>query len=159
MFFGKIYFAALLPVNASAAVLTISVLYIAALFLAYGFLFNRKTISCKTMRNLLSVFFKLTRQSPRSRASTDFGSLLAYIKRLPQVGALHYRLRKPFYYYSFYSGKSLSDYAAFSCGFSNSFLMPCTATITPRIRSRTAKISCRVFPRSRPVVIRAPASL
>ena len=77
MFFGKIYFAALLPVNASAAVLTISVLYIAALFLAYGFLFNRKTISCKTMRNLQSVFFKLTRQSPRSRASTDFGSLLA----------------------------------------------------------------------------------
>ena len=66
MFFGKIYFAALLPVNASAAVLTISVLYIAALFLAYGFLFNRKTISCKTMKNLQSVFFKLTRQSPRS---------------------------------------------------------------------------------------------
>ena len=31
----------------------------------------------KTMRNTLREFLKLSRQSPRSRASTDFGSLLA----------------------------------------------------------------------------------
>ena len=30
-----------------------------------------------TMRNTLCEFLKLSRQSPRSRASTDFGSLLA----------------------------------------------------------------------------------
>ena len=30
-----------------------------------------------TMRNTLREFLKLSRQSPRSRASTDFGSLLA----------------------------------------------------------------------------------
>ena len=31
----------------------------------------------QTMRNTLREFLKLSRQSPRSRASTDFGSLLA----------------------------------------------------------------------------------
>ena len=34
-----------------------------------------------TMRNTLREFLKLSRQSPRSRASTDFGSLHAEIKK------------------------------------------------------------------------------
>ena len=42
---------------------------------------------------------------------------------------------------------------------SNSFLIPCTATITPRIRSKTANISWRVLPRLKPVVINAFPSL
>ena len=40
-------------------------------------LISRYTISVITMRNTLREFLKLSRQSPRSRASTDFGSLLA----------------------------------------------------------------------------------
>ncbi len=37
----------------------------------------KATTIIQTMRNTLREFLKLSRQSPRSRASTDFGSLHA----------------------------------------------------------------------------------
>ena len=42
---------------------------------------------------------------------------------------------------------------------SKSFFTPWIATSTPRISSNTAKISCKVFPRSRPVINNAFVSL